>query len=193
MACVPDLSAVSDRDIVRSARAGREDAYGELVRRYRRRVRQSIYRIVHHTERTSDLAQETFVKAFNALDRYRSERTFLPWILTIAHNAATDYVRRKRPDRADSRWVVTPGRIDAESIVIPDPADPPSEERYGPDAVAALRLALEQLKPTYRRCVRLRYVENRSYDEIARLMGVPVGTVGTYLHRARNELKRILG
>ena len=87
---------------------------------------------------------------------------------------------------------LTPGRIDAESIVVPDQADPSSEERYGPDTVAALREALEQLKPTHRRCVRLRYVENRSYTEIARLMGVSVGTVGTYLHRARNGLKRIL-
>ena len=192
MACVPDLSAVSDRDIVRSARAGREDAYGELVRRYRRRVGASIHRIVHHTERTKDLAQETFVKAFNALDRYRSERTFLPWILTIAKNAATDYVRRKRPDRANSRWAVTPGRIDRESFEIPDPLGPTSDEEYGPDTTQALRRALKRLEPTYRRCVRLRYIENRSYDEIARLMGVPVGTVGTYLHRARNDLKRTL-
>ena len=63
----------------------------------------------------------------------------------------------------------------------------------GEERVAAVRRALEQLKPIYRRCVRLRYVENRSYAEIARLMGVSVGTVGTYLHRARNELKRMMG
>jgi RNA polymerase sigma-70 factor (ECF subfamily) len=187
-----ELSAASDRDIVRSALAGREDAYGELVRRYRRRVRTSIYRIVHHTERTNDLAQETFVKAFNALDRYRSERRFLPWILTIATNAATDYVRRKRPDRADSPWVVTAGRIDAAQIFVTGATDTPTEP-HRRDAARAVRRALKRLKPTYRRCVTLRYVENRSYAEIARLMGVSVGTVGTYLHRARNELKRMLG
>lgn len=188
----PDLSAVSDRDIVRSARAGREDAYGELVRRYRRRVLKSIYRIVHHAERTNDLAQETFIKAFGALDRYRSERRFQPWILTIATNTASDYVRRKRPDRADSPWAVTPRRIDAERIFVPGPTDTPAAERHRRDAAAAVRRALKRLKPKYRRCVTLRYVHNRSYEEIARLMGVSVGTVGTYLHRAREDLRRML-
>lgn len=187
-----DLSTGSDRDIVRSARAGREDAYAELVRRYRRRVLDSIYRIVHHTERTKDLAQETFVKAFNALDRYHSERRFLPWIRTIATNSASDYVRRKRPDRADSPWAVTPRRIDAERIFVPGPTDTPAAERHRRDAAAAVRRALKRLKPKYRRCITLRYVDNRSYQEIARLMGVPVGTVGTYLHRALKDLRRMI-
>ncbi|MFQ5704764.1 MAG: RNA polymerase sigma factor [Gemmatimonadales bacterium] len=118
-----DLSTGSDRDIVRSARAGREDAYAELVHRYRRRVFESIHRIVRHEERTNDLAQETFVKA---LDRYHSERHFLPWIRTIATNSASDYVRRKRPDRADSPWAVTPRHIDAERIFVPGPTDTPA-------------------------------------------------------------------
>ena len=188
-----DLSAASDQEVVAMARQGREEAYGEVVHRYKRPVLALIYGIVSHPERAKDLAQDTFVKVFTTLDRYRPERKFAPWILRIAHNTALHYLERKRFDSPNSPYAVTPGAIDRAAIQAPNPSDTPTPRPDMRQLAATLEQALRRLRPEYRRCVKLRYVEGRSYDEIAHIIKVPVGTVGTYLHRARKELKRVLG
>jgi len=193
MPSLPDLSDASDRDVVRLARQRDEHAYSEIVRRYRSRVRRSIYRIVHHTERAKDLAQDTFVKAFAALDRYRSERNLAPWLVTIAKNTARNYLHRRPPDSPNSRHATTPASLAQEWLVAPIPDD---DATPGPEPRvdrAVLQRAVDRLRPEYRRCVRLRYVKQRSYEEIADIMNVSVGTVGTYLNRAREELRQRLG
>jgi RNA polymerase sigma factor (sigma-70 family) len=119
----PDLSAAPERDVVRLARRRSEDAYRELVRRYQARLRRHIYRFVHHTERTKDLAQDTFVRAFAALDRFRSERKFAPWLFTIGRNAAHDYIHRRPPDSPNSPRALPPTSIDPERIAAPTPDD----------------------------------------------------------------------
>jgi RNA polymerase sigma-70 factor (ECF subfamily) len=194
-----DLAAASDREVVGHARAGLDDAFGELVRRYRDRVLASVLRIVGHRERAEDLAQETFVRAFGALDRYRSERRLAPWLLTIASNAARDYVRRARPDSPLSRLALTPTHLDRAAVPVglEDPTHAPSDthiERPHADRRArALEDALNGLRWEYRQCVILHYFEHRSHEEIARTMRLPTGTVKGYLSRARQELRRTVG
>ena len=194
-----DLAAASDREVVGHARAGLDDAFGELVRRYRDRVLASVLRIVGHRERAEDLAQETFVRAFGALDRYRSERRLAPWLLTIASNAARDYVRRARPDSPLSELALTPTRLDLPAT--PAGADDPTDthtdtstERENADGRAlALEEALNGLRWEYRQCVVLRHLEHRSLEEIARILRLPVGSVKSHLSRAREELRRRVG
>ena len=79
------------------------------------------------------------------------------------------------------------------AVQAPNPSDTPTPRPDMRQLAATLEQALRRLRPEYRRCVKLRYVEGRSYDDIAEILHLPVGTVGTYLHRARKELKRILG
>jgi RNA polymerase sigma-70 factor (ECF subfamily) len=191
-----DLSAASDREVVARAREGLDDAYGELVRRYRDDVLASVFRIVRHRERAEDLAQVTFVRAFAALDRYRSERRLAPWLLAIAGNAAQDYVRRARPDSPLSELVLTPTNLDGAAVpaVSDDPTDTQSNdaaaERSHPDhRAAALEEALNGLRWEHRQCVILRHLEHRSLEEIAQIMQLPVGTVKSHLSRARKKLK----
>jgi len=194
-----DLAAAPDREVVGHARAGLDDAWRELVRRYRDRVLAAVLRIVGHRERAEDLAQETFVRAFGALDRYRSERLLAPWLLTIASNAANDYVRRARPDSPLSDLALTPTRLDLPAV--PAGADDPGDTHTGTAAqrthedprAVALEDALNGLRWEYRECVILHYFEHRSHGEIARIMRLPVGTVKGYLSRAREQLRRVVG
>lgn len=188
----PDLSGASDQDIVALALEGRGEAYHELVRRYRDRVHTLIYRIVGTHARADDLTQETFDRIFKKLHRYRPERPFAPWIRTIAHNIAVDYVRCRPADAASAPTRVTSGYIDLYGIAAPTPSDTPTPDPEVRRSAAALEQALRGLKPQVRRCVILREVQGRSYAEIARIMHLPIGTVGTYIHRGRKQLKKML-
>ena len=192
MSKLPNLPDASDQEVVTRAREGDEDAYREMVRRYHAPVFDLIYGMVGQRELAEDLAQETFVKAFRALDRHDPERKPSAWILRIANNTAIDYVRRKRPDSTRSPLTVTPGQIDQLALRMPTPSDTPTASTDRRQFAAALKRALRRLRPTHRRCFVLRYVEERSYCEIARIMNVSEGTVGAYLHHARAELKRML-
>ena len=194
----PDLSAASDHQLVALAREGREEAFTELVRRYRRPVLELIYRMVRRHEPAEDLTQETFFKAVEALDRHPPERNFPAWIRSIAHNAVTDYVRIKRLDTVplDDSPVVTPpsGKIKVTAVQVADQSGSPShsgalEPALGP----AIEQAIGKLKGPYRKVVMLRLVEKRSYEKIAEILHVPVATVASYLHRARHQLKQMLG
>ena len=190
-----DLSAASDRELVERAREGGDDAYRELVHRYRERVLASIMRIVPHRERAEDLAQEAFVRAFAALDRYCSQHRLAPWLLTIASNAANDYVRHGRPDSALSELALTPTQLDRDAVpagphdATDTPTDPPAEHPHADQRARALEEALNNLRWDYRQCVILHYLEHRSHGEIARIMRLPVGTVKSHLSRARKELR----
>ncbi len=119
------------------------------------------------------------------------------WILYAATSppstTAVDYVRRPRFDCWDSDVLVTADRIDQMAVEAPAPADTPTPPAYRRNAAAVLHWAIARLRPEYRRCIILRYVEQRSYESIAETMNVPVGTVGTHLSRARKELRRMLG
>ena len=174
----------SDREVLARAREGDEDAYREMVRRYGPAVFDLVYRMVGNRELAEDLTQETFLKAFGALDRHYPERKPSAWILRIANNAAIDYVRLKRPDSTRSHLTMTPGHIDRQGMHMPTPSTPTASTELR-EFTAALKRALRRLRPEHRRCFRLRHVEQRSYAEIARVMNVPVSTVGTYLQRAR--------
>ena len=190
----PHLSAASDQQVVAWAREGREDAYRELVRRYRRPVFEGIYRKVRNRALAEDLTQETFAKAFDALGgSHGPERKPSAWIQRIANNTAVDYIRRKRPDSTNSHLAVTPGHLDARAMYVPTPSGNPTPRPDTREFVAALEAAIKRLKPEHRRCFILRHVEGRSYDSIAEIMNVPVGTVATNIHRARKQLKRTLG
>ena len=192
MSKLPNLPDASDQEVVTRAREGDEDAYREMVRRYHASVFDLIYGMVGQRELAEDLAQETFVKAFRALDRHDPERKPSAWILRIANNAALDYVRRKRPDSTRSPLTLTPGYIERRAMPTPTPRGTPTGNTDLREFTAALKRALRRLRPEYRRCLVLRYVEHRSYAEIARIMNLPVSTVGTNLQRAREELKGML-
>ncbi len=195
MSSFSDLSAATDQGVVEFARKGEEVAYRELLRRYQRPVFSLIFRMVRDRELAEDLAQETFVKVINALDRYRPEYKFSSWVFKIANNASIDHLRRKELDTLSLEGgpdATTPERVEATALQLGDQTESPLEELEARELGSTIEKAIGSLRPEYRSCIILRHVEGRPYDEIAGILDLPLGTVKTYIHRARAELKERL-
>ncbi len=191
----PELAPRTDQEIVALARSGEQVAYRELVRRYERPLFSLLYRMVRDRELAEDLAQETFVKALNAIESYRPEYKFSSWIFKIANNAAIDHLRRRELDTLSlegSPHAETPEAIEATALQIGDRQESPLDEVQARELGGEIEAAIAKLRPEYRSCILLRHVEGRTYEEIAEILGLPLGTVKTYIHRARNELRREL-
>ncbi len=196
MPLIPDFSSASDQDVVEQARAGSEPAYRELIRRYERPVFSLIYRMVRDRELAEDLAQETFVKVLNALASYRPDFKFSSWIFKIANNAAIDHLRRRQLETLSvdgAPDATTADQMESSSLELADRAESPLQELEARELGSLIEQAISRLRPEYRACIILRHVEDRSYEEIAEILDLPLGTVKTYLHRARAELKAMLG
>lgn len=190
-----EYTALSDQEVVVRAREGREPAYRELIRRYERPVFSLIFRMVRDRELAEDLTQETFVKALNAVESYRPEFKFSSWIFKIANNAAIDHLRRRELQTLSLEGApnaVTPEAIEATALQLRDRLESPLEELEARELGGQIEAAIARLRPEYRSCILLRHVEGRAYEEIAEILDLPLGTVKTYIHRARNELRASL-
>jgi len=190
-----DWRLLTDQEVVRHAVAGREAAYRELIRRYQRPVFSLVYRMVRDRELAEDLTQETFVKVLNAIDSYRPEYRFSSWIFKIANNASIDHLRRRGLDTLSldgSPHAETAEAIEATTLQLGDTAESPLEEVANRELGDQIEAAINTLRPEYRSCIILRHIEGRPYEEIAEILELPLGTVKTYIHRARNELRILL-
>lgn len=190
-----DLANLPDADVVALAREGRDLAFRELVRRYERPVFSLIFRMVRDREASEDLAQDSFVKVLNHLDRYRPEFKFSSWIFKIANNVAIDHLRRRQLDTVSmdgSPHAATAAEAEASSFDVAARQESALEEIEARELGTAIERAIARLRPEYRSCIMLRHVEGRSYEEIAATLDLPLGTVKTYIHRARNELRQQL-
>ncbi|HEY0304461.1 MAG TPA: sigma-70 family RNA polymerase sigma factor [Longimicrobiales bacterium] len=190
-----DYKKLTDQEIVVLARQGREAAYRELIGRYQRPVFSLIYRLVRDREKSEDLAQDTFIKVLNALDRYDPTYKFSSWIFKIAHNTSLDHLRKKEPQTLSlegSPHAETASEQEASVIQALSTEETPEDYAASRELGATLEVAIGKLRPEYRTAIIMCHVEGRPYEEIAETMGVPLGTVKTYIHRARNELKKEL-
>ncbi|HEX6614769.1 MAG TPA: sigma-70 family RNA polymerase sigma factor [Gemmatimonadales bacterium] len=190
-----EWARLSDQEVVLQAREGREAAYRELIRRYERPIFALIFRMVRDRELAEDLSQETFVKALNAIGSYRPEFKFSSWIFKIANNAAIDHLRRRELDTLSlegSPHAATPEAMQATALQIGNREESPLEAVEARELGSAIEAAIGRLRPEYRSCILLRHVEGRAYEEIAEILDLPLGTVKTYIHRARNELRQML-
>jgi len=195
MATAKDLRTLGDREVVALAKAGKEAAYRELLSRYERPVFSLIYRMVRDRALAEDLAQETFIKVLNALDTYRPEFKFSSWIFKIANNAAIDQLRKREVDTLSldgAPGARTADEVEATALQAVDRGESPLAELESRELGAEIERAIGRLRPEYRTAILLRHVEGRAYEEIAEVMDLPLGTVKTYIHRARLELREYL-
>jgi RNA polymerase sigma factor (sigma-70 family) len=172
---------MDDPALVEALQAGDPQAPRLLIERFQGVVFGLCYRMMNHQQDAEDVAQETFVRALRAMARFDAARPIRPWLLEIAANRCrTALTRRAR----------RPTLMVAESAVeLPDPRSGPAD----PDDLAGeLDRAMSGLRPEYRLVFVLYHEQNLSYDEIARSIARPVGTVKTWLHRARAELAEYL-
>jgi RNA polymerase sigma-70 factor (ECF subfamily) len=193
---VPVGPTATDQEVVLEARRGSDAAYRELVRRYERPVFSLVFRMVRDRELAEDLTQETFIKALNALASYRPEFKFSSWIFKIANNAAIDQLRRREVDTLSldgSPSAETPDAVEATALQVGSKGESPLDEMEAREIGGAIEEAIGKLRPEYRACILLRHVEGLAYEEISEQLNLPLGTVKTYIHRARNELRLYLG
>jgi len=177
------------------AKQGREAAFRELVRRYERPLFSLLYRMVHDRALAEDLAQETFIKVLNGIGSYNPQFKFSSWIFKIANNAAIDHLRKRDLDTLSldgSPHATTPEEMRATELQLGDRGESPLAELEARELGGAIERAIARLRPEYRACILLRHVEGFSYEEIAATLDLPLGTVKTYIHRARNELRSYL-
>jgi RNA polymerase sigma-70 factor, ECF subfamily len=176
----------SDDDLVRRALDGEADAFAALVERHRDRVYRVCLRILGDAEDAADAAQDAFVSALRKLGTFRGEARFTTWLHRVAVNACYDVLRRRA-----RQPVLRPVDPDGEAWpdLGPPVADHADDVASGMDAAAALALVPEEFRVT----LVLADVEDLPYDEIARILDVPVGTVKSRVHRGRLALARAMG
>ena len=195
MALALDLRNLPDADVAALAKEGREPAFRELVRRYERPVFSLIFRMVRDRELAEDLAQDTFIKVLNNIDRYRPEFKLSSWLFKIANNVTIDHLRKRQLATVSldgSPHAQTAAEAQATSLDVQSRGESALEAIESRELGSAIERAIGQLRPEYRSCILLRHVEGRSYEEIAATLDLPLGTVKTYIHRARHELREAL-
>jgi RNA polymerase sigma-70 factor (ECF subfamily) len=183
---------LDDRALVTRILGGDRDLFGVLMARYEKRLINYVYRITHRYEDAHDLTQEIFVKVYMALDRYDPKYQFSTWLFRIAQNSAIDALRKKS--------------IAEVPLARPADDEPSGKEReFADDGISpyralknkqlssAIDTAVAKLPPDYRELIQLRHFAELSYEEIASMKKLPLGTVKNKLFRARNLLKDALG
>jgi len=190
-----DYPQLDDRELAVLAAKGREGAFRELLTRYERPVFSLIYRMVRDRTLAEDLAQEAFIRAFNAIGSYNTSYKFSNWIFKIANNHTIDHLRKRKLDTVSihgSPHATSQDELNQTRLVIESSDENPYEHLEHKELGGQIEEAIGELREEYRTVILLRHVEGYAYDEIAEIMGLPLGTVKTYLHRARNELKERL-
>jgi RNA polymerase sigma-70 factor (ECF subfamily) len=172
---------LEERRLARRAVQGDESAFAEIVRRHQGAVFRMCLRYVSRTD-AEDLAQETFLRAFLHRERFDPERPLAPWLLTIARRLSIDRIRKKREvhgEAVEEAPSANPG-ADAEAGV------------YTRERLVLLQEALGALAEGPREAISLYHLEGMAYRDIAAALDVPMGTVMTWLHRGRAELRKLL-
>jgi RNA polymerase sigma-70 factor (ECF subfamily) len=184
-------AAAADAELVVRALAGREEGFEELVRRYQRPIVAYVYRMVGDYDAALDLAQEVFIKVYGSLARYRSEFKFSTWIYRIAHNAAIDHLRRAGVARTEGVEVeAAEGHTFEKPLASKSPT--PEQETERGERRAEIEGVVTQLPHAYRELIVLRHSHDLSYDEIAEVTGLPLGTVKNRIFRAREAMRELL-
>jgi len=180
-----------DLKTIRRCKRGEEAAFAEILGQYRGAIFNLCYRMTHNSEDARDLAQEVFIKVFSLLDRFDENYAFSSWLFRIATNHCIDHLRRNR-----MRFLSLDGAVgqDGEEYELQLPDVGP-----GPDAVLQRKQVLEclaevinELPPHYKAITLLRHDQQLSYEEIAEILSLPLGTVKARIHRARHQIQQLL-
>jgi RNA polymerase sigma-70 factor (ECF subfamily) len=185
------VAAVADSELVVRALAGREEDFEQLVRRYQRPIVAYVYRMVGDYDAALDLAQEVFIKIYGSLARYRPEFKFSTWIYRIAHNAAIDHLRRAGNSRTEEIEVEGEDGHTFEKPLASKSLTPEQETERG-ERRAEIEEVVGLLPRAYRELIVLRHSHDLSYDEIAEVTGLPLGTVKNRIFRAREAMRELL-
>ena len=164
---------------------GDEQSFAELMDRYKRPVYHMILKMVRNIDDAEDLTMEAFAKAFKNLHKFKKDYTFSTWLFRIATNNAIDFIRKKKLDTFSLNTSFKDDGGEHVNIDVEDNNLNPQEETIKDQKIELVQMFVTKLPPKYQRLVRLRYFDELSYDEIAKTLDAPLGTVKAQLHRAR--------
>lgn len=189
----PNLSdkAKKDLTLIDAAMRGSQNAYAELMDRYRDTIFFMLLKMVKNRNDAEDLTIEAFGKAFKNIHQYTPNYAFSTWLFKIASNNCIDFLRKKK-----NVTVSIDGQTDSEGneVTLPIPSDEPDpeEDMIKKQKAVLLRHVVDQLKPRYKELVIMRYFDEYSYEEIAEQLNLPLGTVKAQLFRARELLLNVM-
>jgi len=182
------VGRLADSDLVASACAGQTDSFEELVNRYQRPITSYVFRIVNNYEAALDVTQEVFIKVYNSLDKYSDAYKFSTWLYRIAHNAAIDHLRR---NNVSLQSIETENADGSFQFQIESDRPNPEQDRELSEWRDEIDAVVRCLPSAYRDLIVLRHGQDLSYDEIAEVTSLPLGTVKNRLFRAREMMRNI--
>lgn len=179
---------LTDGELIATAISGREESFEELVRRYQRPIINYVYRMLNNYDASLDVTQEVFIKVYNSLARYSSDYKFSTWLYRIAHNAAIDYMRR---NSVNQQSLETENADGSYQLQIESTNPNPEQMRERSEWRTEIETVVRCLPAVYRELILLRHGQDLSYDEIAEITNLPLGTVKNRLFRAREMMREI--
>jgi RNA polymerase sigma-70 factor, ECF subfamily len=190
----PAQADVSELDLVKQCQTGDTQAFDQLVSRYRTRVFGMIYNMVRNEQDAWDLAQDSFVKAWKSIGRFRSQSSFYTWIYRIVMNVTIDWLRKKQIKGTGTEFddSVQLKEIDPASRTSPRAEALPHERMERDEVRARIDAAIAQLSPEHRAVILMKETEDMQYHEIAEALGCSIGTVMSRLFYARKKLQSSL-
>jgi RNA polymerase sigma-70 factor (ECF subfamily) len=183
---LPSLMAVDEAQLVSASQRGDQDAFAQLVQRHQRRVFNLAFRMLQQYEEASEVTQEAFLAAWQGLPTFRGEARFSTWLYRIAYNCSLKQLELRKRDRT------LQANVEAEQSLAEGEQERVDARLESRARQSLVREQLAQLPAKYRIVLILRHLQDMSYEEMAELLKIPIGTIKTHLFRARNLLKERL-
>jgi len=186
-----NASKLEDYNLIEKAIKGDQSSYDRLMKKYYKLVHNLIYRMIYNKEDVEDLTQEAFIKAFNSLEKFDHQFAFSTWLYKIASNNCIDYLRKKKLNT-----ISIDKEFDSEDedlrFEIPDNDYKPDKNILDTERKKILEDAIESLPEKYKTVILLRHQDEMEYEEIAKKLSIPLGTVKAHIFRGRELLNRYL-
>jgi len=179
---------LDDQQLVQASKLGDQEAFSQLVLRYQRRIFNLVYRMVQHYEEASEITQDAFLAAWQGLPSFRGDARFATWIYRIAYNCALKQIEARKRDKALQTVLQAEQTLDG----LDDRQREADAGLAAREQQAVVQEQLSYLPAKYRIVLVLRHLQEMTYEEMAEILAMPVGTIKTHLFRARNLLKERL-
>ncbi len=181
------MTGLDDKELVTASKAGDQDAFAQLVQRHQRRVFNLVFRMLQQYEEANEVTQETFLAAWQGLPSFRGDARFSTWLYRIAYNCSLKQLEQRKRDNALQVAVQAEQSLQHEGCDERAEAEMEAHERQ-----VLVRQQLSLLPAKYRIVLVLRHLQEMTYEEMAEILTMPIGTIKTHLFRARNLLKERL-
>lgn len=177
------LDQLTDEAIVELVRSKNPEFYAEIVKRYQAKLLRYVQTMTSHYDQATDVVQETFIKAYQNLNSFKTTKKFSSWIYRIAHNQAINEIKKRKREHSleQHQW---PEEIFQDSTDL-------QQQIEDKEVIKMVQAGLKKLPVKYKQVIALKYLEEKSYEEISDILRLPINTVGTNLSRAKKMLASI--